>query len=73
MCEGPRGGEWGEVRIGRGPGRACKALWAMGRAQAFTLRKVGAMEGSRQRGCALIDRPGQFPGKDRRKWPSRNG
>lgn len=37
------------MRVGRGSGRARKALWAMGRAQAFTLRKVGTMEISRQR------------------------
>ena len=38
------------MRTQTGPGRVCKALWAVGRTQAFfSLRKVGAMEGSSQR------------------------
>lgn len=32
----------------RGRSRACGALWATGRTQAFTLKKVGTMKGSRQ-------------------------
>lgn len=32
-----------------GAGQSSRALWVIGRMQAFTLRKVGAMDGSRQR------------------------
>lgn len=57
---GNSGGEWKELRMQRGPGRTCKALWAMGKTQAlFSLRKVGAMEGSRQRDVpSLADQDG---------------
>ena len=44
-----RGGEREEGRAGRGQGRSYRALWAMGKTWAFTLREVRALEGCGQR------------------------
>ena len=47
--QGERGGEREEGRAGRGLGRSCRALWAVGRTWAFTWKEVGALEGCGQR------------------------
>lgn len=44
--------------------------WAIGRT--FTLRKVRAMEGSKQRDV-LTDTPGRFPGQNHRELLSGRG
>lgn len=44
-----RRGEREEGRAGRGQGGSCRALWVMGRTQAFTPREVGVPEGCGQR------------------------
>ena len=61
LGQSDRGGEREEEMAGRGRGRSCRALWAVGRTWAFTPREVGAWR--------AVGRGGVGPDPGAHRWP----